>query len=164
MWPFKVVRPPDGPSVGVQASPDGPVRYFHKDHLKPCPAPVPEPIWLAVPGPREESLMASTVSPHTLWEPPEENLILENDPIRGDTPVAVQKPAPIRDGGHSKSQSRSGLTIMSPPSRPRVPSTRVKSQSGKRTDVPVDPLDRGNPRHLDYHGFGFHLSADFTWG
>ena len=118
-------------------------------------APVPEPIWVAVPGPREDSLVASSVPPHTLCVPPEEDVILENHPICGEPPVAVQKPGPDGNGGHSKRQGRSGRTMMSPPSSPRLPSPRVKKQSGKRKDFPVDLLDRGNPRCLDYKGFRF---------
>ena len=42
--PFRVVQLPDGPNVGVQADPDSPVKYHHKDMLIVVPAPIPEPM------------------------------------------------------------------------------------------------------------------------
>jgi len=63
MGPLRVVREPSGPNVAIQAHPDKPVRYHHKDMLKIVPAPIPAPIWPEERPPDEISLVASSVPP-----------------------------------------------------------------------------------------------------
>ena len=133
--------------MGAQASPDGPVRYFHKDYLKPCPAPVPEPIWPMVLQADEIFLLASLVPPETLH--------------RSCQPGASTDALSGRVGVPCSNRQRSAEMVdVSRPvqSGPGLSQPDVDVPGSCRGPVPdklQHPLDWGIPRHLDYKGLRF---------
>ena len=162
MGPLRVVREPSGPNVGIQAHPDLPVRYHHKDMLKIVPAPIPAPIWPMEKPQGEVSLVASSVPPMTVMDVnpqvPVVALSVSENPL-----VAIS----VHPGPVVSFAVPNDVTIL-PPEDPPVDSAPTEILS----DHPVvgsqvfpHPLDRGLSRILDYKGFRFqsidHLYLGF---
>ena len=162
MGPLRVVREPSGPNVAIQAHPDKPVRYHHKDMLKIVPAPIPAPIWPEERPPDEISLVASSVPPMTMVDVQPSGPFTAPS-VPGNPPVEI----PANPGPVVSFAIPIEMTSLAPEAAPDV--------SAKSEMLPVPPhdgfqgfphpLDRGISRTLDYQGYRFqsidHLYLGF---